>query len=332
MLRQPGFALLGLGQPRGIRHHDRERAAGVGGNLNRHGAKLILAAVGSQQHFERHGAAGPRARIVDPGALNRRGPRLLRRGDGQIEPFDLRALVVAGDDGRQRGDDVGGRAHRRRVAGEEIVERDRSVVADHGRALHGERGGAVLPFVGRKGIEQRGMRHQRPEELIPDHTEAEGAARAAFWLEPQRDGHQLRAWAQSSRDGRRTVLQKRADDLTRRRQLGRGEQARQDRVDVGPRHRKLRRSDVVQGVAEGIHAIAVDMRDGSRAAEEKVAVDEGDPDGIAGLERAVERHVAGTRPYRGTRRHEALLTKGPSEQVAHARIESRHDERRRDGP
>ena len=69
----PRLALLGLREPLAVRHHDRQAAARVGRNLDRNRAQHVLAAVGAQQHLERHRAAGAGPRIVDPDALERGG-------------------------------------------------------------------------------------------------------------------------------------------------------------------------------------------------------------------------------------------------------------------
>ena len=98
-------------------------------------------------------------------------------------------------------------------------------------------------------------------------------------------------------DGRGAILEQRADGLAGRRELGRRKQARQHRVDVGARHRELGRAQVVHRMAEGVDAVAVDVRDRAGAAEQQIAGDEVHADGIARLERAVERHQS-----RGRRR------------------------------
>ena len=72
-------------------------------------------------------------------------------------------------------------------------------------------------------------------------------------------------------DRRRAILDERADDFARGRQLHRREQARQHGVDVGARHRELGRPEVVHRMAERVDAVAVDVRHGAGAAQLQVA-------------------------------------------------------------
>ena len=61
-------------------------------------------------------------------------------------------------------------------------------------------------------------------------------------------------------------------------------EAREDGVDVGLLHREARGPEVVEGVAEGVDAVVVDVGDGAGDGEVEVALDEGDADRRAGLE------------------------------------------------
>ena len=79
----------------------------------------------------------------------------------------------------------------------------------------------------------------------------------------------------------------------------RREEARQHRVDVGARHRELGRPEVVHRMTERVDAVAVDVRDRAGAAQQEVAVDEGDADGVARLQRTIERHLARPQARRG---------------------------------
>ena len=58
-------------------------------------------------------------------------------------------------------------------------------------------------------------------------------------------------------------------------------QARQHDVHVGARQRELRRAEAVERMAEGIHAIAVDVGDRAGRAELEVAAHQRDADRIA---------------------------------------------------
>jgi hypothetical protein len=78
-------------------------------------------------------------------------------------------------------------------------------------------------------------------------------------------------------------------------------QAREDRVDVRLLHGELRGPQVVEGMAEGVHAVAVDVGDGAGDRQVHVALDEGDADGGAGGEvrHPLGRRRAAARPHRG---------------------------------
>ena len=85
-------------------------------------------------------------------------------------------------------------------------------------------------------------------------------------------------------------------------------------------------------MAEGIHAIAVDVRHGAGAAELKIAGDECDADRIARLERSFERHLARTRARRAAAaRNESLIPKCAADHIRDLGLEARHRQRRRDG-
>ena len=114
--RLPHFAALPLRQAGAVGHHHRQRAARIGGNLQRHRVHDFFAAIAAHQHFQRHRAAGARAHAVEPDALDRRGPRLLGGLNRQVDGLDLDRLEIVVEQERQRRHDRAGRAHRRAVA------------------------------------------------------------------------------------------------------------------------------------------------------------------------------------------------------------------------
>jgi hypothetical protein len=76
-------------------------------------------------------------------------------------------------------------------------------------------------------------------------------------------GHrdERRTRAQRARDRRGAILLHRPDHLAERGDLERGHQAREHFVDVGAGERELRRPEVEEWMAEGVDAVAVDVRD-----------------------------------------------------------------------
>src|SRR5439155_21643655 len=99
----------------------------------------------------------------------------------------------------------------------------------------------------------------------------------------------LRSGTETAGYRRRAILKERSNHVAGRRELQRRKEAREYGVDIRPRHGELGRTQVVHRMAEGIHAIAVDVRHGAGAAELKIAGDECDADRIARLERSFER-------------------------------------------
>ncbi len=102
-------------------------------------------------------------------------------------------------------------------------------------------------------------------------------------------------------------------------------------MDPRARHRKAGRAEVVEGMAEGVDAIAVDGGDRARAAERQVAADETDANGVARRERRGRR---GRRPGGAAARHrrEAAGGKAGGDEVGDVAAEAAHHERRGDGP
>ena len=84
-------------------------------------------------------------------------------------------------------------------------------------------------------------------------------------------------------DGGGAVLVDGADGLAGVADLPGLVEAREHRVDVRLLHRELRRPEVVEGMAEGVDAVAVDVGDGARGRQVHVALDERHADGAARL-------------------------------------------------
>ena len=84
-------------------------------------------------------------------------------------------------------------------------------------------------------------------------------------------------------------------------------------------------------MSERVDAVLVDVRHGACRAKFKVAADERDADGVAWLQRSLERFLAG--PACGDAaagRNEALFPERTGQQVGKVRLEAGHHERRRD--
>ena len=151
-------------------------------------------------------------------------------------------------------------------------------------------------------------------------------------VEVQRHRNHVRPGAQAAGNRGGAILQERADDLACRRQLERRKQTGKDRIDVRPCHREFGRAQVVQRMAECVHAVAVDVRDRAGAAHLQIPVHEHHADGVTRLQRSIERHLAGTRAAEaGAARDKTLRAEGAAEQVRHLRLEAGHHERSGDG-
>ena len=156
---------------------------------------------------------------------------------------------------------------------------------------------------------------------------------AAIGIERDRDGNQRRRRAEAPGDRRGAILLHRSNHFAEARQLARRHQAGQHDLDFGARHRELRRPEVVQRVAECIHAIAVDVRDRAGRAKLEVSGQQAHADGVAGLQRpAVGGRRARAGRLRVRHRHEAGGRECRRDRVEHRRIEARCDHRHRDRP
>src|SRR5471030_3165934 len=80
-------------------------------------------------------------------------------------------------------------------------------------------------------------------------------------------------------------------------------------------------------MTEGINPVVVYVGDRAGSAQLQIAVDEHDADGVARLERSIERHLAGARTFGGrTGRDEPFGAERAPEEIAHLGIEAGHDE------
>ena len=86
-------------------------------------------------------------------------------------------------------------------------------------------------------------------------------------------------------------------------------------------------------MAEGVDAIAVDVRHRAGAAEHQVAADQHHADRVARLERAFVRLLAVAQAGDAAAgRDESLIAERAAEHVGEVGLEARHHERRRDRP
>ena len=103
-------------------------------------------------------------------------------------------------------------------------------------------------------------------------------------------------------------------------------------MNVGARERKLRRAKVVQGMAECVDPIAVDVRHRARRSHLEVAAGERDADGIAFAQRTGWRHTLLASRNAGHDRREARAAKAGRHQVDGFGLEAAEQQRRRDWP
>src|SRR5690606_18014172 len=131
----------------------------------------------------------------------------------------------------------------------------------------------------------RGVREERRERRIVEDEELETLRFGAARTERERDVEFARPVAERAADDGRAILRNGPDNPAEARELHRAVEARQHRDNVRLGHRQLSGAEVEERMAEGVHAVAVDMRDGSRRAHLEVAPYERHANGIAGAQR-----------------------------------------------
>ena len=340
--RPPRVALFHGVQLTAVADENREPAGRVRGNLDRDGRDRLLAAIAAGEDLERRGPAGARPDVVEPDALDGDPARRLGGCDRDVQPLERDRLDVVREEHRDRPGHGRRRAENGRVAGEDVLDVQIPVALDARAALDGDGRRAELPLVRRERVEHRHVGDERREHLIVDELVFEGPllrvlAAACLCavrepLERDRHRHERRALAERAGDRRRTILRHGADRLAHRRDLEGRHQAREDRVDVGARHRELGGSEIVEGVPERVDLVAVDVGDRAGRAHVDVSAGERDADGIALAERPGRHRRLRPGRHAGDHRREARVTKCPEYQIDGLGLEAAHEERRRNRP
>ena len=153
------------------------------------------------------------------------------------------------------------------------------------RGVQAHGGGAEGALVALEHREERDVGEDGAEQIVFHEAEGEATLASAAAGELHLDRDHVRGGPDAAGDGGGAVLVHRAHGVGRGGDLPRLVEAGEDRVDVGLLHRELDGPEVVERVAEGVHApVLVDVGDGARHREVEVALDERHPDRAPGLE------------------------------------------------